>query len=71
MIFSNKVLEWIKEFLCSELLYVTVAGDKIDEENIKRRVPVGSSLGPSMFLICDYSIPENSSANLYAFADNL
>ena len=63
-------LSWIKAFLLGRSQCVALEGDKSSEIPVTSRVPQGSVLWPSLFLLYTNDLPENINSQVRLFADD-
>ena len=47
----DKLLDWVKDFLCSRTQWVIMNGERSSEVHVKSGVPQGTVLGPLLFLV--------------------
>ena len=65
-----RVVEWIKQFLTGRMQRVRVGGELSHEVRVSSGVPLGSVLGPLLFLAYVNDIGSNIESNIRLFADN-
>ena len=67
---QGKTLGWIESFLIGRTQCVVLDGDSSTELPVSSGVPQGSVLGPILFLLYIYDLPDNIQSNVRLFADD-
>ena len=68
--FSKQVIDWFKSFLSNRTLKVKIGGTFSDEGKLTCGVPQGSILGPLLFLLYIYDMPQALYYDLLLYADD-
>ena len=66
----GNILDWIRSFLDNRTQQVVVEGSYSSSCSVTSGVPLGSVLGPALFLICINDISLNIQSQLRLFADD-
>jgi hypothetical protein len=67
---DSRVVVWVREFLLGRSQRVRVGGQLYDEVRVTSGVPLGSVLGPLLFLTCVNDIWKNTDSTIRLFADD-
>ena len=66
----NDILQWIKAWLSGQTQKVVISSVCSDPAPVLSGVPQGSVLGPILFLIFIYDLPDNTNSTGCLFADD-
>ena len=69
--FSPQILHWVKSFLDSRIMQVSINGSSSSSQAVSSGVPQGSVLGPLLFIIYVNSLGHDFNCEWYSFADDL
>ena len=69
--FSREIIDWYKWFLFSRKFHINVHGKFSTSVDLRCRVPQGSILGPSLFLLHINNVPQAIDCDLFLYADDL
>lgn len=69
--FTGKPLQWFQNFLQAREFYVSINGISSNSAPVRRGVPQGSVLSPSLFAILLSDIPTIDSVNVLMYADDI
>jgi len=68
---SGDLLSWIDDYMCTRKQFVQISGYQCGSKTITYGVPQNSILGPKLFSIFVYDLPEViTSGDLFMFADD-